>query len=230
MGAVSLCCLLLLGLLPRSPCLAQTKPETAVGLYGNPVQKVNVTVMYEPYCKDSSWFITKQLFPVYGLLRKHLVVEMVPFGRTRMKEPQGADTTVSFTCRHGQAECHASMIHACAIDLYPDTDMHLPFIACTLKEPKPEKNVRTCSNEHKLESSKISDCVESPLGKILLQKMGWRTTKVRPPMNSVPSVLIDGEFQKRYQKKLQRKFKEAVCEHFKPPFPKPCVVKGWFSR
>ncbi|XP_065292171.1 GILT-like protein 1 isoform X2 [Dermacentor albipictus] len=186
--------------------------------------------MYEPYCEDSSWFITEQLLPVYGLLREHLVVEMVPFGRTLMKEPQWVDTSVSFTCRHGQAECRASMIHACAIALYPDTDMHLPFIACTLKEGKPEKNVRKCSTQHRLEGSKISDCVESPLGTILLQKMGWRTTKVRPPIDSVPSVLIDGDLNRRYQKKLQKRFKEAVCEYFKPPVPEPCVVKGWFSR
>ncbi|KAH7974564.1 hypothetical protein HPB49_016897 [Dermacentor silvarum] len=230
MGAVSLCWLLLLGLLACSPCLGQTQPEPAVGLFPSFAQKVNVTVMYEPYCKDSSWFITKQLLPVYALLNKHLVVEMVPFGRTRMKEPQGADTTVAFTCRRGQAECQASMLHACAITLYPDTDKHLPFIACTLKGKKPEKNVQKCSAMHKMESSKIVGCASSPQGKILLQKMGWRTTSLRPAVKTVPSVVIDGEFDKRNQKKLQKKFKETVCKYFKQPVPEPCVVKkkGWF--
>ncbi|XP_050031170.2 GILT-like protein 1 [Dermacentor andersoni] len=227
-------CFLLLGLLAcSSPCLGQTQPEPAVGLFPPAAQKVNVTVLYEPYCKDSSWFINKQLLPVYGLLRKHLVVEMVPFGRARMKESQGANTTVAFTCRHGQAECHASIIHACAIALYPDTDKHLPFIACTLKGWKPEKNVQKCSNEYKMESSKLVGCASSAQGKILLQKMGLRTMSVRPPINYVPSVVIDGGFNKRYQKKLQKHFKETVCKHFKPPIPEPCVVKkrkGWFRR
>nr|XP_050031170.1 GILT-like protein 1 [Dermacentor andersoni] len=233
MRAVSLCCLLLGLLACSSPCLGQTQPEPAVGLFPPAVQKVNVTVLYEPYCKDSSWFINKQLLPVYGLLRKHLVVEMVPFGRARMKESQGANTTVAFTCRHGQAECHASIIHACAIALYPDTDKHLPFIACTLKGWKPEKNVQKCSNEYKMESSKLVGCASSAQGKILLQKMGLRTMSVRPPINYVPSVVIDGGFNKRYQKKLQKHFKETVCKHFKPPVPEPCVVKkrkGWFRR
>lgn len=232
MGTAPLWCLIL-GLLACSPCLGQTEPETAVGLFPHAVQKINVTVLYEPYCKDSSWFITKQLVPVYKLLRKHLIVEMVPFGRTRMKEPHGADTTVSFTCRHGQAECQASMIHACAIALYPDTDKHLPFIACTLKAWKPDKNTQKCCNLLGMESSKILGCASSPQGKILLQKMGWRTVSVKPAINYVPSVVIDGGFNKRYQKKLQKQFKETVCKHFKPPLPEPCVVKkkrGWFSR
>lgn len=224
---------LVLGLLACRSCLGQTQPEPAVGLFPSAVQKINVTVLYEPYCKDSSWFITKQLLPVYSQLRKHLIVEMVPFGRTRMKEPQGADTTVSFTCRHGQAECQASMIHACAIALYPDTDKHLAFIACTLKAWKPDKNVKKCCTLLKMESAKILGCASSPQGKILMQKMGWRTMSVKPPINYVPSVVIDGGFNKRYQKKLQKQFKETVCKHFKPPLPEACVVKkkrGWFSR
>ncbi|KAK8783575.1 hypothetical protein V5799_010060 [Amblyomma americanum] len=195
--------------------------------------QVNVTVLYEPYCKDSSWFITKQLLPVYVQLRKNLIVEMVPFGRARMKQLQGSDTAVTFSCRHGQAECQASMIHACAVNLYPDPDKHLPFIACTLKAWKPEENVARCSAPYKMEASKITGCAYSQQGKILLRKMGLRTMSLKPPINYVPSVVIDGGFNKRYQKKLQKHFKDTVCKHFKPPVPQPCVVKkrsGWFRR
>ncbi|KAK8782329.1 hypothetical protein V5799_016330 [Amblyomma americanum] len=195
--------------------------------------QVNVTVLYEPYCKDSSWFINKQLLPVYGQLRKHLIIEMVPFGRARMKELPGSGSTVTFSCRHGQAECLASLIHACAINLYPDTYKHLPFIACTLSAWKPEKNVVKCANANKMEAAKITGCASSQQGKVLLRKMGLRTMSLKPPINYVPSVVIDGGFNKRYQKKLQRQFKDTVCKRFKPPLPQPCVVKkrsGWFRR
>ncbi|KAK8757333.1 GILT-like protein 1 [Amblyomma americanum] len=246
--------ILSLGLLASgfAPCLTQTQPTQAAKpaapaapavpaapadqstamFFGGP-QKVNVTVLYEPYCKDSVWFITKQLLPVYGQLRKRLIVEMVPFGRARMKVSQGADTTVAFACRHGQAECQASLIHACAINLYPDPDKHLPFIACTLKAWKPEKNVAKCCTANKMEAAKITGCASSQQGKILLRNMGLRTMSLKPPINYVPSVVIDGGFNKRYQKKLQKQFKDTVCKHFKPPVPEPCVVKkrrGWFRR
>ncbi|KAH7974565.1 hypothetical protein HPB49_016898 [Dermacentor silvarum] len=197
------------------------------------LSKVNVTVLYEPYSKESSWFINKKLVPMYGLLRKHLVIEMVPFGGTHIKEPQGTNTTVAFTCRHGQPECQASMIHACAVALYPDADKHLPFISCTLKGWKPEWNVQKCSIQHKMNSSEIVGCASSAQGRLLLQKMGWRTMSVRPPINHVPSVVIDGSFSKRNQKELQELIKQIVCKHFKQPVPEPCLVKkrrGWFWR
>ncbi|XP_050031305.2 GILT-like protein 1 [Dermacentor andersoni] len=231
MGGVCLLCSLLLSLLACSPCLGQAQSEPVTALLPSAVKKVNLTVLYEPYSKESSWFINKQLVPMYRLLRKHLVVDMVPFGGTHIKEPQVANTTVSFTCRHGQAECQASMIHACAIALYPDPDKHLPFISCTLMSWKPEKNAQKCSNEHKLESSRILGCASSEQGRILLQKMGRRTMSVQPPINRVPSVVIDGGFNKRYQKELQEVIKATVCKHFKPPVPEPCLVKkrrGWF--
>lgn len=232
------CALLASGL---AACLAQNSPAPATtdgtassSLVSSGPQKVNVTVMYESYCKDCSWFITKELLPVYKQLRKHLILEMVPFGRARMKEPKGADTTVTFSCRHGQAECQANMVHACAIALYPDPYVHLHFIACTLKAWKPERNVIRCSQQMKLESSKIQGCASSPQGKILLQKMGWRTLSVKPPINYVPSVIIDGGFNKRKQKKLQKEFKATLCKHFKPPVPSGCEIKrkrrGWFGR
>lgn len=232
------CALLASGLVA---CLAQdseapaTSDSTASSsLTASARQMVNVTVMYESYCKDCSWFITKELVPVYKQLRKHLILEMVPFGRARMREPQGADTTVSFSCRHGNAECQANMVHACAIALYPDPAVHLHFIACTLKAWKPEKNVIRCCQQLKLDSSKIQGCAASPQGRILLQKMGWRTLSVRPPINYVPSVIIDGGLNKRQQKKLQKEFKNTLCKHFRPPVPHACEMKkkrrGWFGR
>lgn len=195
-------------------------------------QKVNITVLYEAYCKDSSWFITKQLVPVYKALKDQVIVDLVPFGRAKIKEPKGSETSVSFTCRHGPSECISNIVHSCAIALYPDTELHLSFIACTLKTWKPERSVKKCTRNLKMDSEKILGCSTSPQGKILLQRMGLRTLSVKPTVNYIPSIIIDGNFNKRNQRKMQKDLMTTVCKHFKPPVPAVCEKrkKAWFKK
>ncbi|CAN8025886.1 unnamed protein product [Ixodes persulcatus] len=194
-------------------------------------QKVNVTVLYESYCKDSSSFITKQLWPVYKQLKNQMIVDLVPYGRSKTKESSSGGPA-TFVCRHGAAECLANIVHSCAIALYPNTALHLNFIACTMKTWKPERAVRKCTRDGPMDSQKIQGCVSSSQGKNLFQKMGARTAALKPPITTVPSVVIDGTFNKKNQKKIQKDLKAAVCRHFKPPVPEACQKKkrGLFRK
>ncbi|EEB20533.1 hypothetical protein Phum_PHUM620270, partial [Pediculus humanus corporis] len=46
---------------------------------------VNVTVFYESLCPDSIRFIKKQLHPTYSELKDYMNVELVPFGKARVR-------------------------------------------------------------------------------------------------------------------------------------------------
>ncbi|XP_064485354.1 GILT-like protein 1 [Ornithodoros turicata] len=212
-------------------CLASHSSASTPTTTTPAITKVNVTVLYEAYCKDSSWFITKQLLPTYVLLKDYLIVDLVPYGKTKMK-PGPDESSVTFTCHHGPAECASNQIHACAIALYPDQDVNVNFVACTLRHWKPEKAIKKCCKEVKADAQKVEGCASSAQGRTLLQKMGLRTLSVKPPVTYIPSVIIDGVFNKKGQKKIQKNFKAAVCGHLKPPLPKECTKKrrGWFGR
>ncbi|CAN7937114.1 unnamed protein product [Ixodes hexagonus] len=208
-----------------------SEPKSSGGSTPSGPPKVKVTVFYESYCKDSSWFITKQLLPVHKLLKDNMSVELVPYGRSKTKEsPSGGPPT--FVCRHGAAECLGNILHSCAITLYPDTEVHLNFIACTLRTWKPERAVKKCTRDVQMESQKILGCMNSAQGKALFQKMGEKTAAINPPITNVPSIMIDGNFNKKNQRKIQKDLKTAVCSQFKPPLPKACEKKkrGWFRK
>ncbi|CAN8005911.1 unnamed protein product [Ixodes pacificus] len=217
---------------PNTALQVTTESSSSDDFFSSGPQKVvNVTVLYESYCKDSSWFITKQLWPVYKQLKNRMTVDLVPYGRSKTKESSSGGPA-TFVCRHGAAECLANIVHSCAIALYPNTELHLNFIACTLKTWKPERAVRKCTRDGPMDSKKIQGCASSSQGKNLFQKMGARTAALKPPITTVPSVVIDGTFNKKNQKKIQKDLKAAVCRHFKPPVPEACEKKkrGLFRK
>lgn len=67
-----------------------------------------VYVYYESLCPDSQAFITKQLYPSMKILKDHVELHLVPFGKSTY-QTRGSDTT--FECHHGPNEVIEGAIH-----------------------------------------------------------------------------------------------------------------------
>ncbi len=91
-----------------------------------------VYIYYESLCPDSQAFITKQLYPSMKVLKDHVDLNFIPFGKSTVRKlqltlnvkisinsssnqvkTQGSD--VLFECHHGPNECVGNKYHACAI-------------------------------------------------------------------------------------------------------------------
>ncbi|CAN8005915.1 unnamed protein product, partial [Ixodes pacificus] len=189
---------------------------------------VNVTVFYESYSRDSKRFVTRQLWPTYRRLRDHVSIELVPYGNARMRGSTSDGWPATFVCRHGDPECLADILHTCAIALYPNTSLHLKFIACTLRNHDPASAVWKCAGDvMDMVPQKIMSCVNSLQGKRLFQRMGTRTSGIYPPITRFPSVAFNGYISPMEQRQIQHNLKASICGHFKSPVPRACQLKAF---
>lgn len=60
------------------------------------------------------------------------------------------------------------------------------------------KNAAKCSSANKMEAGKLMGCASSQQRKAILQETGLRTMSLKPPVNYMPSVVIDSGFKKRH--------------------------------
>jgi interferon gamma-inducible protein 30 len=96
-------------------------------------------------------------------------------------------------CQHGQPECYANRVEACAIKLYPNVTQYLGFINCYESTNEPNNStLQHCANQMSMKSSKLRDCASSDEG-LALDSMNARATAEIPGGHaSTPWPILNG--------------------------------------
>ncbi|RWS02005.1 gamma-interferon-inducible lysosomal thiol reductase-like isoform X2 [Dinothrombium tinctorium] len=150
---------------------------------------VTVGVYYETHCPDSKDFIRRQLYPTYLSVGSIMRIKLVPFGKaTYAEHPNGS---VTFTCQHGPKECRGNMLQSCALHIF-NINQTMPLIYCMESNSRPEKALDSCAQRIGLNASLISDCANSVQGERYLLEEGKATEALRPRLNFVPWITING--------------------------------------
>ncbi|CAN0879673.1 Gamma-interferon-responsive lysosomal thiol protein, partial [Linum grandiflorum] len=152
--------------------------------------RVNLTLYYEtrcPYCRD---FIVDPLAKAVATDLMNIVnLRLVPWGNAYIDGPR-------VVCQHGADECYLNTIHACILAIAKPR-FQFEFIKCTEKESSSEMSNpsfawRTCANDLQFPQMLIEGCYYNGMGKKLLLKYGDETMHLKPPVQGVPWVTVNG--------------------------------------
>ncbi|XP_018015109.1 gamma-interferon-inducible lysosomal thiol reductase [Hyalella azteca] len=184
--------------------------------------KVEVTVYFETLCPDSKMFFRSQLLPTYTDLKDILDVNFVPFGKA-LARPRLREGRVSFEfqCQHGQRECQGNRVMSCAQSVLSKEDQ-MRLFSCMMAKRDPAAAGRECTQALDMEWDPIERCAGRKLGAVLLYMNGRKTAVLRPKLNFVPTVTINGEYTRDNLQNRLESLKEAVCEAYTGDHPK-CV-------
>ncbi|XP_042223481.1 gamma-interferon-inducible lysosomal thiol reductase-like [Homarus americanus] len=203
--------------------LAQDAPPVKIDLY------------YETLCPYSIEFVVDQLYPTWTILKDIMEVEMFPFGNAHYKQDGEG---WSFTCQHGNGECRANMIHACAKDHFKDINIEMEFVNCLLSSDYPPNAGATCAAQVGQDWAPIDACVNSVEGENLLHEVAVEQEKLKPALYYVPWILVndvldgDGESQDNLKKVVCDNYtgtKPEACNSPAPPAQRPTTNKKSIS-
>jgi len=198
--------------------------------------KVPVTVYYESLCPDSKKFFTSQLYPsLQTNLSQWVNLTLIPYGKSN--QTKANEEEWQFTCHHGPYECQGNKIQACALNLIesgekaPDAGFNpttVAFINCLMD--KVVKNgtgydfpTKDCSEINNVRDYvKIENCAGHSDGSKYLAALGDATSKLEPPLKSVPTIVFEGKYKAQDSKKAQENFVQAVCQYIKENKPSEC--------
>ncbi|KAJ7961180.1 putative Gamma-interferon-inducible lysosomal thiol reductase [Quillaja saponaria] len=172
-------------------------------------QKVNLSVYYDSLCPSCSTFIVKNLVQVFdkGLI-KIVNLRLIPWGNAYINRTNNA-----FVCQKGPDECQLNTLAACAINNWPDVNMHYALIYCFefLTIEGRQKSWQSCFSSLGLLKKPILDCYNSGYGTLLDQKYANETLHLYPAHSFVPWVLVNKQpIGKDYENFVSR-----VCKAYK---------------
>ncbi|XP_019730878.1 gamma-interferon-inducible lysosomal thiol reductase [Hippocampus comes] len=180
---------------------------------------VSVALYYECLCPGCRSFITQQLFPTWSMLQDIMNVTLVPYGNA--KELVSDNTT--FTCQHGEPECHGNMIEACILHLCGPAAFHI--IYCMESAADVLSAAQPCLQMHAPAISWVSidTCVKGDLGRRLMHANAVMTRALNPPHKHVPWVTFSGEFTEEYEDKAMSSLFHLVCQLYEGVKPPACT-------
>nr|CAB3501113.1 unnamed protein product [Digitaria exilis] len=193
--------------------LASSLLAAAAGDEGT--EKVDVALYYESLCPYSALFVVNHLAKVFedGLLDA-VDLKLVPYGNARVHA--GGE----ISCQHGPYECLLNTVEGCAIDAWPDLDVHFRFIYCVedLVVKGQYKTWKSCFQKLGLDPKPVTECYQSEQGHKLDLKYANQTDALVPPHRYVPWVVVDGQpLLEDYEN-----FEVYVCKAYKGSPPKVC--------
>lgn len=207
---------LLLLLLPLLVLLGAHPPQRGSAEEGT---KVSLELYYESLCPYCSRFIVNHLAGIFedGLIDAvHL--RLVPYGNARVA------SNSEISCQHGPYECLLNTVEACAIDAWPDLDVHFSFIYCVedLVVKRQYKDWESCFEKLGLDAKPVTECYKSEHGHKLELKYANQTDALEPPHRYVPWVVVDGQpLLEDYEN-----FEAYICKAYKGTPPKACEGLG----
>lgn len=179
--------------------------------------KVKVRVYYEALCPDSKHFFMKHLWPVTEKLSEFVDVTLVPYGKASTNEEEGK---YFFKCQHGEEECYANKIHACAIEAVGNMTMAVKITDCMISDNMDADGaLERCAKLLKIEADPISNCANTPHGSALLKKHGDDTHILQPTF--IPTITVNGS--RDNQAAILKNFLLEVCKLIDIPLPPPCL-------
>ncbi|OEL29558.1 Gamma-interferon-inducible lysosomal thiol reductase [Dichanthelium oligosanthes] len=178
-------------------------------------EKVAVALYYESLCPYSARFVVDHLAKVFeDGLRDAVDLTLVPYGNARVRA--GGE----ISCQHGPYECLLNTVEACAIDAWPDLDVHFRFIYCVedLVVKRQYKEWESCFEKLELDPKPVTECYKSEQGHKLDLKYANQTDALVPPHRYVPWVVVDGQpLLEDYEN-----FEAYICKAYKGSPPKVC--------
>ncbi|CAH0553473.1 unnamed protein product [Brassicogethes aeneus] len=176
-------------------------------IYG---KNIKVSLYYECLCPDSVKFVVNQLYPTYKDLGNRLDVELVAYGFAKTEE---SNNTYMFTCQHGPKECYGNKIHSCVASQYSIPEA-IQYLYCAMSSGRGWDDVylKKCATVGNLKWTEIQSCITSGRGDLLLAANGNKTLSVTPPINFIPTIIFNDEFNQTYQSESLIDFKKMVCE------------------
>ncbi|KAK9873319.1 hypothetical protein WA026_021811 [Henosepilachna vigintioctopunctata] len=190
----------------------------------NNANLTKVSIYYETLCSDSIIFIRNDFYPNYERLKHRILVDFVPYGKSRQSRASNGSWT--FTCHHGSWECRGNKYQACALDQTEKQDQTVEFVKCVMWQTNPTDadDVKECALSNGLDWNKISSCQQGNRGDELLANYGNRTLNLNPKLVSVPTILFDDVYDENLQKLCQRDFLRAACSKISEPKPDACKI------
>uniref|UniRef100_A0A0G4H8G2 Gamma-interferon-inducible lysosomal thiol reductase n=1 Tax=Chromera velia CCMP2878 TaxID=1169474 RepID=A0A0G4H8G2_9ALVE len=202
---------------------------TLAGLFGLSAAIVDVQLYYEPLCPYCRDFILKQLVPaVNSDAFAYFNVKMVPAGNT---QDMGNG---SWMCQHGDDECFLNNVESCAMKHIPipdenDNVAQLKFVACLAGKGELGRSQWTnCPLEGV--TKEVEDCVNGPEGPVLAKSMVVETSKLNPPHEYVPWVVINGAPSDKADNDLLGAICDAIKVENPPVDPLPSSCQGGGSK
>jgi len=181
-------------------------------------EKVTLNIYYESLCPDSINFITKQLYPTWKNLSKHIIPVFKPSGKEDF-EPKNNERGWNFTCQHGPNECRGNLYQACFLKLHEkeDLDEKVKVINCIMSDQSPDTATLSCMDEIKVKTptkEAVDKCAHSVLGQNELHDIAVETKSLKPPLNFVPWILINGEHTEEIQNESLNNLERYLCKNY----------------
>ncbi|CAG9581346.1 unnamed protein product [Danaus chrysippus] len=179
--------------------------------------KIKIRVYYEALCPDSKHFFIRHLWPVTEKLSDFIEVFLVPYGKASTKEENGH---YFFQCQHGEQECYANKVHACAIDVLNNPIMAVKLAQCMITDNMDaDEALARCAKPMNVDPEPITNCALSAHGSALLKKHGDDTEMIKPTF--IPTITMNGS--KDNQPAILKNFLLEVCKMIDIPLPPPCL-------
>ncbi|XP_023025304.2 gamma-interferon-inducible lysosomal thiol reductase [Leptinotarsa decemlineata] len=181
---------------------------SALFFSANGASPTTVSVYYEslcPYCID---FIRDQLAPAYYKIGDKIKVDLIPFGNGDVDEVNGK---LIFICQHGESECYANRIQACALDLgVGNSGIEFALCAMSSSNPSSEEILKQCAIDHKIDWDQIENCYQSKKADDLLMEYANRTISVSPPILGTPAIALDNHYMETLTDIAQMSLQETI--------------------
>jgi len=205
-------------------------------------QKTPVYVYYESLCPDSQAFITKQLYPSMKILKDHIDLHLIPFGKSTY-QTRGSDTT--FECHHGPNECYGNKIQACAINhIQVDSfqqentreSLIVEYINCLMTGVFPDQQyaafARRCAKDVQVKGfESIEACANSTDGSKYLEQMGRNHPEAPRSFEECSDHHGSRVFRSRYSKDgIDRLLRNRLPEPPETPARSlPCILVSYLG-
>ncbi|XP_065211094.1 GILT-like protein 1 [Planococcus citri] len=179
-------------------------------------QKVNVSIFYESLCPDSVKFITAKFYPIYGYLRPHVNLHLVPFGKAEVISEK------EYRCQHGPRECLRNRLQACVLLGLTDQDEQIKFVDCAMKSPA-LADYEQCAGFFGIDWTSVQKCATGTLGYQLMLAAQAETRAKTDGPSFVPTIVYNDVFDKEDSDDSFSNPLEVLCRKLTV---KPAVCNG----
>ncbi|XP_019161204.1 PREDICTED: gamma-interferon-inducible lysosomal thiol reductase-like [Ipomoea nil] len=170
--------------------------------------RVSVSLYYESLCPYCANFIVNQLVKLFVTDLGSIVnLRLIPWGNTQTA-PNNA-----WVCQHGPDECLLDVVQACAINVWPNLEMHFRLVYCIerLQLENRHGEWNSCFAATGLSELPVRDCFNNGVGIRIEQGYGDETASLNPPHRFVPWVLVNNQpLQEDYDN-----FEAYICRAYR---------------
>ncbi|CAI5446429.1 unnamed protein product [Caenorhabditis angaria] len=175
---------------------------------------VKIDLYVESLCPDTSRFFRQQLSKMWDLLggSSRIQLTISPFGKARCVEE---NNDFKCQCQHGNLECEINQLQNCIIDRTGFPEKFVPAVLCMQGKHSLEEALKCVETVLPGETHRMRECASGQRGRRLLALAGQRTAALRPSIEFIPWIMINGERNSDALYDLT----QNVCQAMEPKSP-----------